>query len=386
MTTETTAFMIGYGFFLLITALLIYAWRRESRLLGITKDNLFRSYDQHEGTFKMLNEALNEKQIISNKNAILELKEKEQDKLFESLARINQNLIDANNQLESELDRGNEMITWMKSDLEKAHELNRKNEMAIMDLLIKGKFPDEKGVYRKNYLSKKGENLPLGKYIDSLYRSKVANDEFNSFPKAIENWTSDISQKIDNAGDKLEENFNKAFEDDKRNSVAPIKMGLTLEDALRAKNDVIPYVLENGGGALQNMLDAVSNPSSHVFDFTNSIPKDKPLHDFEKIADQATQPLADAIDWNVPQAFPSGYKVPLGLRVISLEDRETGIRSGFIGTTVNGLLTMPSVFPFVKWDIKEFNNGHACALESSFLAPINPTDHPLHPEFKNKAQ
>jgi hypothetical protein len=140
MTTETTAFMIGYGFFTLILALLIYAWRRESRLLGITKENLFRSYDKQEETFKMLNEALNEKQIISNKNAILELKDKEQDKLFESLARINQNLIDANNQLESELDRGNEIITWLKADLEKAYKLNAQNEDTIASLIALDKI------------------------------------------------------------------------------------------------------------------------------------------------------------------------------------------------------------------------------------------------------
>jgi hypothetical protein len=324
MTTETTAFMIGYGFFTLITALLVFAWRKESRLLATAKEKLIRSYDEHEGTFKRLNEALSEKQILSGKNVILEIKDKEQDKLFESLARINSNLLDANNRLESELDRGNEMITWMKADLEKAHELNRENEMAIMDLLIKGKFPDEKGVYRKNYLSKKGENLPLGEYIDSLYCSKVVKTNL----------------------------------DTKRKLVALSKETITFDDFLKSP--------DLATGHMKSVIE---------------IKPDEPLHDFDKIADQATQPLAGAIDWNVPQAFPNGYAVPKGTRVIALTDggfSRINCESDDKGTVVE---PFNSGGADVIFDGKKTNDGLGWYMYEWDLAPINPTDHPLHPEF-----
>lgn len=95
----------------------------------------------------------------------------------------------------------------------------------------------------------------------------------------------------------------------------------------------------------------------------------QPLHDFEKIADQATQPLADAIDWNVPQPFPEGYKVPKG----------TMVRSARIDNDI--------VYKVEKCD----HNGVWVKSELGFdgvgnsgvFAPLNPTDHPLHPKFKS---
>jgi hypothetical protein len=348
MTTETTAFMIGYGFFTLILALLIYAWRRESRLLGITKENLFRSYDQHEGTFKMLNEALNEKQIISNKNAILELKDKEQDKLFESLARINQNLIDANNQLESELDRGNEMITWMKADLEKAYKLNAQNELVINSLLINGKLPDENGEYKKLPWFEHGFYTEVGHYINSRVASRVAKYEF----------------------------------DHKRNSVASTAKGIdhqlksTEGEEKLTHNDLMKQYVDD-------FLKSPDLATGHMKSVIEIKP-DEPIHDFEKIADQATQPLADAIDWNVPQAFPNDYVVPEGIKVVWVDSINNKIPLGTKGITEE----CGTLF-FVDWEnsqYRTFDQSHGLCAYSENLAPINPTDHPLHPEFKNKAQ
>lgn len=304
--------MIGYGFFLLITALLVFAWRREQmrnqelfKEKGDLIDENLKSLDIVKESLERVKQLAFEridlrKQFIEQSELATEWRQKH-DRLeidyvhlrdeCDSVQNLNNEFHVEILNLESELDRGNEMITWMKADLEKAYEMNTQNEGIIVDLLSKGLFPNEKGEYKKQPWYEHGFNTDLGNYLESFVvsRSNVIK-QFDLLSKGIENWTSDLSKKIDNAGEKLEEDFNQAFEDDKRNSVATIKMGLTLEDALRAKNDVIPYVLENGGGALKNMLDAVSNPSSHVFDFPNSIPKD--------------EPLAGAIDWNVPQAFP----------------------------------------------------------------------------------
>jgi hypothetical protein len=179
MTTEVISYLLGYGAFLLIACLLAFAWRRESRLFATTKEKLIRAYDAHEGTFERMNQALIDKRRLSWEKSLLEVKDKEQNKLIESLARINANITDDNNRMSDELDRGNEMIAWLKADLDKAYELNAQNELAIMDLLIKGKFPDKKGNYKGTPLFQGDESFDVGRYIDSLYRSKIANYEFS---------------------------------------------------------------------------------------------------------------------------------------------------------------------------------------------------------------
>jgi hypothetical protein len=207
MTTETTAFMIGYGFFILILAVLIFAMRRQNRAFDklqkktieewmTEKEEMIRQVEDSRDRLEQvgLEKIHLRKQFIEQSELATEWRQKH-DRLEIDYAHLRDESASVQNlnnefhaeilNLESELDRGNEMITWMKADLAKAHELNRKNEMAIMDLLIKGKFPDEKGVYRKNYLSKNGENLPLGQYIDSLYCSKVAETNLDTKRKLV---------------------------------------------------------------------------------------------------------------------------------------------------------------------------------------------------------
>jgi len=82
-----------------------------------------------------MNQALIDKRRLSWEKSLLEVKDKEQNKLIESLARINANLTDDNNRMSDELDRGNEMIAWLKRDLATAYYLNVQNE-SIIDQLI----------------------------------------------------------------------------------------------------------------------------------------------------------------------------------------------------------------------------------------------------------
>jgi hypothetical protein len=278
MTTETIAYLLGYGAFFMIACLLVFAWRRESRLFATTKEKLIRAYDAHEGTFERMNQALIDKRRLSWEKSLLEVKDKEQNKLIESLARINANLTDDNNRMSDELDRGNEMIAWLKADLDKAYDLNAQNEISIMELLANGKFPDEKGIYRKNYISKNGESLPLGKYIDSLYASTITKMNFYNLPNS--------------------------------HDLARIRGG-----------------------------EYVSSPSAFI-------------------------------DWTVPQVFPKDYLIPIDTNVIAIDSPK------MVGKT-----TEKSSVPFCKWSYG------ATSIALGFkLAPLNPTDHPLHPEFKNKAQ
>lgn len=90
----------------------------------------------------------------------------------------------------------------------------------------------------------------------------------------------------------------------------------------------------------------------------------------------------NAIDWSVPQAFPEGYSIPSGIKVIKVGEDDEWIRKGSVGTT-----SECGSNPFIKWENQDFDlhgSGNDWAQYSHNLAPINPTDHPNHPEFKNK--
>lgn len=89
-----------------------------------------------------------------------------------------------------------------------------------------------------------------------------------------------------------------------------------------------------------------------------------------------------AINWSVPQAFPEGYSIPSGIKVIKVGEDDEWIRKGSVGTT-----SECGSNPFIKWENQDFDlhgSGNDWAQYSHNLAPINPTDHPNHPEFKNK--
>ena len=88
--------------------------------------------------------------------------------------------------------------------------------------------------------------------------------------------------------------------------------------------------------------------------------------------------LPDVIDWSKPVAFPRGYIVPKGIRIVCLEDADERIKIGTKGVT-----TQSSDLPYCDFDNSTENYG-MCAHE---LAPLNPADHPWHPEFKgNKTE
>jgi hypothetical protein len=89
-----------------------------------------------------------------------------------------------------------------------------------------------------------------------------------------------------------------------------------------------------------------------------------------------TLPLEPAIDWNVPQPFPKDYVVPVGINVVAICSDERVIK-GDIGITIK-----ESISPIVEWS--RYGNKFKWAFCDYELAPINPTDHPLHPEFKEK--
>ena len=81
------------------------------------------------------------------------------------------------------------------------------------------------------------------------------------------------------------------------------------------------------------------------------------------------------IDWSKPQPFPVSYEVPKGIIVVAVVS-DGQIKKGRVGRTVER-----STAPIVEWEGVDFISKLSfCSFE---LAPINPTDHPLHPEFKD---
>jgi hypothetical protein len=82
-----------------------------------------------------------------------------------------------------------------------------------------------------------------------------------------------------------------------------------------------------------------------------------------------------AIDWTKPVAFPEGYKVPKGCRIIAIKDIYNNIKPGTKGITIE-----TNIVPFCNFD----DGTKTMSMFSEELAPENPADHPWHPEFKGK--
>jgi len=79
------------------------------------------------------------------------------------------------------------------------------------------------------------------------------------------------------------------------------------------------------------------------------------------------------IDWNVPQAFPKDYSIPRGTEVVVLLSEYVTVKRGYKGLVL-GWFRDKAIVSFNELDLQR-------SIRTDFLAPINPTDHPLHPDF-----
>ena len=105
--------------------------------------------------------------------------------------------------------------------------------------------------------------------------------------------------------------------------------------------------------------------------------------------DPKTGKLKVERDWSVPQAFPAGYVINHKCRAVKVGETLGWIKNGAIGTIIPDGNSTPK---FICDDKEMYPDGWE-AQENGFyeyinkLAPLNPTDHPEHPEFgkaKNK--
>lgn len=85
-------------------------------------------------------------------------------------------------------------------------------------------------------------------------------------------------------------------------------------------------------------------------------------------------------DWNVPQAFPIDYIVPNRTEVKCIK------QNNYVEVGSKGFAIETSNMPYVKWDDSTVYhiNEDTWSLLNDELAPINPLDHPEHPQFNKK--
>jgi hypothetical protein len=85
---------------------------------------------------------------------------------------------------------------------------------------------------------------------------------------------------------------------------------------------------------------------------------------------EAAEPILkeeDGIDWSKPVAFPEGYIVVTYQKVYALNHN---MMKGEVRSWYGNLAAV------------ELENKEVKTIPTHQLAPIDPTDHPLHPNFK----
>lgn len=108
-----------------------------------------------------------------------------------------------------------------------------------------------------------------------------------------------------------------------------------------------------------------------------------PASDFlptEPKAEESTEskPTEQQIDWTKPQPFPEDYVVPRGTKVVSLIEY-FNVEIGETGVCIDSDETpLGKVYDF------ESDKEIKSVMFSNQVAPLDPTDHPLHPDFKGK--
>lgn len=116
--------------------------------------------------------------------------------------------------------------------------------------------------------------------------------------------------------------------------------------------------------------------------FTNvsdNQPKSKPVVK----TDPETGKLKVERDWSKPIAFPEGYKIERECRAVKVGETLDWIKKGAIGTIVPDGSDCPN---FKCDDDSMYPTGYGGIERGLYenidmLAPLNPTDHPEHPDF-----
>ena len=103
-----------------------------------------------------------------------------------------------------------------------------------------------------------------------------------------------------------------------------------------------------------------------------------PASDF--IQPKKTEPnTAGGRDWSAPQAFPSDYIIPVGTKVVCVaDDRHDDSDNYSVGKI--GIVQDKDRLPDVLFN----DDLDPTVMRITELAPLNPLDHPKHPQFNKK--
>jgi hypothetical protein len=251
--------------------------------------------------------------------------------------------------LESELDRGNEIITWLKADLEKAYKLNAQNEDTIASLLALDK------------IERKSVDFVGFKELEKLYKTPFSDNSIRHLMKGV------VLPPID---------FNPVGINPVRDKGIDHQLRSTEGEEVMINNEIVKVFPMTAYVPPTYIAGTDPIQMPHNVKLANG---SEPITVFKNTGDGTMEVLGEikpAIDWTVPQPFPKHYVVPVGINVVAICSDERVIK-GDVGITIK-----ESVAPVVEWS--RHGNKFKWAFCDYELAPLNPTDHPLHPEFKAK--
>lgn len=144
----------------------------------------------------------------------------------------------------------------------------------------------------------------------------------------------------------------------------------------------LEYELNSVKKTNQQIIDSKDVTIDKLTDYANTLFKDlkgalemnAKLMEAMKGLEQEEQPNQSSRDWSVPQVFPEGYIISVGTNIIAVSDSSSHPlnATGMKGVVDYSNDCIPScVFgKEQKW------------MRAGELAPINPLDHPEHPQFK----
>lgn len=341
MTTQTLTSIVIIA--VLVTTVFITAFKlfKTFYLLKEVKTRLNLETEQKEHYKKKLAASPTRQEFIEQseiatfwrqKHDALEIK-------FNDIEKINNELHADNVNLESEIDRANEMIAWMKADLQRQRLVIEESHWDFDELAKFAEHADKTGT--------------ISEYLKVSRRNVLRTPApIHLFPNSF---STEPTQGIDHQI-KSKEGEEILTHNDIMKHYVDLRM--------KVKNDKTYSFHE---GELDFSAESLKGEESHV----DSTKSDEILMVPEEVK---------TIDWSKPQPFPNGYEIPSNTRICLTEDHFRGqFLKGIIGTTID-----KNSVPDVKLDNGQKYPGNSdCYMHfhSNNLAPLNPTDHPLHPDF-----
>lgn len=342
MTTQTLTSIVIIA--VLIVAVFVTAFRlfKTFYLLKEVKTRLNLETEQKEHYKKKLAASPTRQEFIEQSEMATSWRQKHDalEVKFNDIEKINNELHADNVNLESEIDRANEFITEARSIMQRQRLIIEESHWDFDELAKFAEHADKTGT--------------ISEYLKVSRRNILRTPApIHLFPNSF---STEPTQGIDHQIKSTEGEGILTHNDIMKHYV---------DLRMKVKNDKTYSFHE---GELDFSAESIKGEESHV--------------DSTKSEEILMVPEEDKnIDWSEPQPFPKGYKIPVGLRVVAITNggySEKTCVAGDIGTVVT---ISPTGNAFVIFDGRESCNKNGSFMYNRELIPLDPTDHPLHPEF-----